>query len=260
MRRNALLAAWLVTICAGASAQNHRTEMGWTDTHGYFERRTPNSEHPLQYYLSEARQQEFLHAETDDCAEPSLCNDLQVAVSSQEIGIPDGKVFQIVFSIKTAADSAGNQPYWKSIVVASSPSMYREIFLLRNEGAFWTWPPSTASVTSAGETSVLFSNDRTSSRDLWCTGEFWALEKSGPVVVDFSPVTAAIEKAAPPGSVVITPLCAAVSLEKLQVRAAVQKRNACRTCGLEGSVVVNFKLQANRAVPVSSAFLKDGDN
>ncbi len=261
MWRIVAVAAWLVTLCAAGFAQSVRVEMGWTGEQGYFEHRTPSSEHPLPYYLSEERQRQFLHAETDDCASQSLCDELHVGVSRQEIGAPGtNKIFQIVYAIKEPADGAGNQPYWKSIVVETSTGMYREIFLLRNEGAFWAWPASTAKVTHAGDTQVLFTNDATSSRDLWCTGEFWALEKSGPAVVDFSTVTAAMDKAAPAGSVVITPMCAAVVLEKLQVRADVQKRNACRTCGLEGSVVVNFKLQGARAVPVSSAFLRDGKN
>lgn len=236
--------------------------MGWTGEEGYFERRTPTSEHPLQYYVSEKRQQEFLRAETDDCAVQSVCDELKVEVSQQEVAAPGGKkILQVVYAIKGAGGSAGNQPYWKSIVVETPAGIYREIFLMRNEGGFWTWPPSVPSVASAGNTKVLSTNDATTSRDLWCTGEFWVFERSELTPIDFSAVSAAIEKAAPAGSAAITPMCAAVNLEKLEVRADIQNRNAeCRACGMEGSIVVKFRLEGARAIPVSSTVLRDGKN
>ncbi len=139
--------------------------------------------------------------------------------------------------------------------------MYREIFLLRNEGGFWTWPPSTIGVMTAGDSKVLFTDDSTSSRDLWCTGEFWILQKSGPTLIDFSAVTAAMDKAVPAGAGAITPMCAAVNFEKLEVRTDVQKTNAeCRACGYEGSVSVKFKLEGSRAMPLSSAVFQAGQN
>jgi len=50
-------------------------------------------------------------------------------------------------------------------------------------------------------------------------------------------------------------------LEKLEVRAAVQKTNPeCRACGLEGSVIVKFKLEGSRAVPLTPTVLKDVGN
>jgi hypothetical protein len=267
MRQIAVTAALLVALCATGFAQSERIEMGWTGESGYFERRTPSSDHPLQYYVSAERRQEFLRAETDDCAIKPVCDELKVEVSQQEIGAPFGKkILQVLYVMKTpdARDGSANQsprPFWKSILAESLPGMYREIFLLRNEGAFWAWPPSTAVVTKAADTKTLFTNDSTSSRDMWCTGEFWVLEKSELTPVDFSAVSAAIDKAVPAGTSVITPMCAAVMLEKLEVRAAVQKSNTeCRACGLEGSVVVKFKLEGSRVVPVSSRVLKDGQD
>jgi len=269
MRQMAVVAAFLFSVWATGFAQSERVEMGWTGESGYFERRTPSSDHPLQYYVSAERQQEFLRAETDDCAIKSLCDELKVEVSQQEIGEPFGKkIIQIVCALKTKAgdgnDDSANQTvgsYWKSIIVETSPGMYREIFLLRNEGGFWAWPPSTAGVMTAGDTKVLFTKDSTSSRDMWCTGEFWVLQKSELTPVDFSAVTAAIDKAAPAGTAAKTPMCAAVTFEKLEVRTAVQKINPeCRACGLEGSVILDFKLESSRAVPLSSTFLRDEKN
>ncbi len=269
MRRIALAAALLVAVCPTALAQSERIEMGWTGENGYFERRTPGSDHPLPYYISAERQQEFLRAETDDCASKSVCDELKVEVSQQEIGAPLGKeILQIIYALKTNTDDAAHQPagqppqpYWKSIVAETVPGMYREVFLLRNEGGFWAWPPSTPSVTMAGETKVLFTSDSTSSRDMWCTGEFWIWQASELTPIDFSAVLTAIDKAVPAGTGAITPLCAAVALEKLEARSSVQKSNAeCRACGIEGSVVVKFKLEGSRAVPMSSAFLRDASD
>ena len=109
-----------------------------------------------------------------------------------------GVMLQIVYALKTDTD---NRPYWKSILAETAPGMYREIFLLKNEGGFWKWPPSRYGVMKAGDTNVLFTNDATTSRDMWCTGEFWVSRKSGPTVIDFLPVAAAMDKAAPANSV-----------------------------------------------------------
>ncbi len=81
----------LVAVCASGFAQSERVEMGWTGTDGYFERRTPSGDHPLQYYLSTERQQEFLRAATDDCAVKSVCDEDKVESSQQEIGAPFGQ-------------------------------------------------------------------------------------------------------------------------------------------------------------------------
>lgn len=269
MQQMVVTAVLLVTVWATGFAQSERVEMGWTGESGYFERRTPSGDHPLQYYVSAERGQEFLQAETDNCAIKSVCDELKVELSQEEIGASFGKrMLQIVYAMKTKADDAGERsanqtlrPYWKSIIVETLPGMYREIFLLRNEGAFWAWPPSTAGVTKAGDTKVLFTNDSTSSRDMWCTGESWVLQRSELTPVDFSAVSAAIDKAVPAGAGAITPLCAAVMFEKLEVRTDVQKSNPeCRACGFEGSVIVKFKLAGSRAVPLSSTVLRGEKN
>ena len=193
-----MTAALLLAFCAPGFAQE-RVEIGWTGEQGYFEHRTPTSDHPLQYYFSAQRKQEFLQAETDGCAVKSACDDTNVELSQGEIATPPfPKMLQIVYALKTDTD---NRPYWKSILAETAPGMYREIFLLKNEGGFWKWPPSRYGVMKAGDTNVLFTNDATTSRDMWCTGEFWVSRKSGPTVIDFLPVAAAMDKAAPANSV-----------------------------------------------------------
>jgi hypothetical protein len=264
MRQIAVTAVFLVAICAPGFAQQKRVEMGWTDASGYFERRTPTSDHPLQYYLSAKRQQEFLRAATDNCAIESVCNDAKVELLQEEIGAPFGKrILQIVYTMKAepgaVVDFFGNpsQSYWKSIIAETLPGKYREIFLLKNDltndETFWVWPPSTVDVMTAGDKKVLFTSDSTSSHGPWCTGEFWVLQKSGPKLADFSAVTAATDKAVPAGAMAITPMCSAVDFKKLEVRVAIQKINAeCRACDFEEDVVVNFRFDGTRAVPVST--------
>ena len=256
MSRRAGAVAFFIVFSAMGFAQGDRVEMGWTGEQGYFEQRTPTGDHPLQYYFSAQRKREFLEAETDGCPVKSECNEMNVELSQQEIVAPSfPKMLQIVYALKTDTD---NRPYWKSIIAETSPGVYREIFLLRNEGGFWAWSPSTARVTKSSGTEVLSTNDTTTSRDMWCTGEFWVSQKSGPAVVDFSRVAAAMGKAAPAGSATIAPMCAAVSLEKLEARSEVRKKNPeCSACGTEGSVTVKFKLEGAHAVPVSSTFVRD---
>jgi hypothetical protein len=249
--------AIIVTICASAFAQQKRVEIGWTGEKGYFERHTPGVNRAFRFYISDQRQQEFLRAETDNCADASACKELKVKVSREEIGSPfDKSIFQIVYTFAGKPwTNQISQPYWKSIVIETRPGIYRELLLLRNEGGFWDWPPSTADILNAGTTKLLATHDQTTSRDIWCTGEFWVLGKSDATLVDFSEVVAAIDKAVPSGAQNITPMCAAVDLGKLEVHGDIQKVSPqCRACGFEGHVVVKFKLEGQRAVPVSATF------
>lgn len=256
MQRFAKIAT-LFMVCASAFAQQKRVELGWTGEKGYFERQTPGINRALRSYISDQRQQEFLRAETDNCADASACRELKVKVSREEVGSPSDKsIFQIVYTFAGAPGT--NQispPYWKSIVIETRPGIYRELLLLRNEGGFWRWPPGTADIENAGTTRLLVNRDQTTSRDMWCTGEFWVLGKSGATLADFSEVVAAIDKAVPSGTQNITPMCDAVDPGKLEVRGLVQKVSAeCGACGFEGHVVVKFKFEGQRAVPVSATF------
>jgi hypothetical protein len=230
--------------------------MGWTGESGYVERQTPSIERALPFYISDQRQQEFLRAVTDNCADASACKEMKVQISKAELGSSFEKsIIQIVFTIVGESQNDQSQPYWKSIVIESRPGMYRELLLLKNEGGFWSGPPKRAEIMNAGTTQLLVSNDGTTSRDMWCTGEFWVLGESGAVLADFSEVEAAINKAVPKGAQNITPMCAAVNPGTLEVRGDVQKANAeCNACGELGNVVVKFKFEGQRAVPISANF------
>ena len=266
MRKTIISALLIFISCVSALAQRE-VEMGWTGENGYFEHQTASSERPLKYYLSPERRQEFLRAETRNCALP--CDDSKVQISQKEIGAPFGKrIIQIVYannqSTENLDSTSSDKPavsYWKSIVAETRPGMFREILLLKNEGAFWQWPPSAADLVTDGDTEVLSTFVTTSSRDMWCTGEFWVLQKSGPKLADFSSVNKAIDKSLPAGDNPVTPKCAAISLQKLETRVDVQqKQPKCHACGYEGSVIVKFKFDGARAVPVSSEFVKDSED
>lgn len=255
MRQFAKMAI-MVTISASAFAQQKRIEMRWTGEDGYFERQTPSVDRAFSFYVSDQRQQEFLQAAADNCTDAS-CNGLKVKVSQEEVGSSFGKpVFQIVYTLAGApGQNQPSQPYWKSLVIETQPGMYRELLLLKNDGAFWSGPPSTAKILNAGTANLLVTNDVTTSRDMWCTGEFWVLGKSGATLADLSEVEAAIRKAAPRGSQSVTPMCAAVDPAKSEVHADVQKVGPeCGACGLTGHVVVKFRFEGQRAVPVSTNF------
>jgi hypothetical protein len=234
--------------------------MGWTGDSGYFERQTPSTEQALGFYISDQRQQEFLQSQTDNCTDVSACKGMKVKVSQEELGSPfDKSIIQIVYTIAglTLNDRMSqSQPYWKSIVIETRPGMYRELLLLKNEEGFWNGPPKTAEILNAGAAQLLVSNDSTTSRDMWCTGEFWVLGQSGATLADFSEVEKSIDKLVPKGAQAITPMCAAVNPRTLEVRSDIQKVNPeCTACDVLGNVVVKFKFEGQRAVPVSANLL-----
>ena len=248
--------AVIVAICASVSAQEKRVEMGWTGENGFSSRQLPSVDRSLPSYTS-GKRQEFLRAATDDCANADTCKELKVQFSQRALGSPFGKsILQIDYTF--AGDPGPNQnsgSYWKSIVIETGPGMYRELFLLKNEGGFWLSPPTAASIVESGTTKLLVTNDLTTSRDMFCTGEFWVLKQSGAAVADFSEIEKAIAKAVPSGTQNVTPMCAAVDLRKLEVRGDVQKvPPKCRTCDVEGQVVVKFTFEGQRAVPLSATF------
>ena len=247
----------LVAIYTSASAQEKRVEMGWSGENGYFSRQSASINRAFRSYISDVRQQEFLRAETDNCADVPACKEMKVEVSQEPLGAPFGKrIFQVNYTfVGEPLSKQMSQPYWKSIVIETSQGMYRELLLLKNEGGFWIWPPSTTDIVNAGMTKLLVTNDRTTSRDMECTGEFWVLAKSGATLADFSDVVRAMNEAMPRGTQNITPLCAAVDPAKLEVRGDVQKFNPqCSACGFEGHIVVKFRFEGQRAVPGSAIF------
>jgi hypothetical protein len=55
-------------------------------------------------------------------------------------------------------------------------------------------------------------------------------------------------------------MCAAVDLGKLEVRGDVQKLSPeCTECGFDGHIVVKFKFEGQRAVPVSAIFKPEAE-
>ena len=253
----AKMAMMIVAISTSAFAQQTRVEMGWTGENGYFERQTPSPERAFSFYTSDERQQEFLRAEAEYCNDTLGCSNRKVKVSREDLGSLSGKsILQIVYAVESQNNpTSQSQPYWKSIVIETRPGMYRELLLLKNEGEFWVGPPSAAEILDAGTTKLLVTKDKTTSRDMWCSGEFWVLGESGATLADFSEVAAAVHRAIPKGAQAITPMCAAVNPRAFEFRSDVQRVNReCAACGLEGHVFVKFKFEGLRTVPISTKF------
>ncbi len=251
------MATMIAAISTPAFAQQTRVEMGWTGENGYFERQSPSAERAFSFYTSDERQQDFLRAEADYCIDASACGNQKVKVSREDLGSLSGKsIVQIVYAVESQKNpTSQSQPYWKSIVIETRPGMYRELLLLRNEGNFWVGPPSAAEILNAGTTKLLVTKDKTTSRDMWCSGEFWVLGESGATLADFSEVTAAVHRAIPKGAQDITPMCAAVNPRAFELRSDVQRiKRDCAACDLEGHVFVKFKFEGQRAVPISTSF------
>ena len=89
-------------------------------------------------------------------------------VSREDLGSLFGKsILQIVYAVESQnGPMSRSPPYWKSIVIETSPGMYRELLLLKNEGGFWVGPPSAAEILNAGTTKLLVTKDKTTSRDM----------------------------------------------------------------------------------------------
>ena len=260
MRRYVRIAIVVIAISTTSFAQRKRVEMGWSGENGYFERQSPSAERAFSFYTSVERQEEFLRAEADYCTDAAACEKRKVKVSREDVGsLSDTRIFQIVYALESQnSPDSQPQPYWKSILIETRPGMYRELLLLKNEEGFWAAPPSTAEVLNAGTTKLLVTKDKTTSREMWCSGEFWVLGESGATLADFSEVTTAVHKAIPKGAQDITPMCAAVDTGALEFRSVVQRVNAkCAACGLEGHVVVKFKFEGPRVIPISTDFSID---
>jgi hypothetical protein len=259
-----LLASLAIITVATATttfAQQQRVEMGWTGEEGYYEHQSPSVERPLSFYTSDQRQQEFLQAVVEQCLAEPACSKFKVKVSKEEIGsVSDKTILQLLYTVEPEKNPTSiTQPYWKSILIETHPGMYRELLLLRNEGEFWIDGPSNAEIVNAGATRLLVTKDKTNSRDIWCTGELWVLDNSGAMLADFSKVDAAVKKAIPRGTQDLTPTCAAVNPQTLELKSKeIRKINdTCRTCDPVGHLQVKFKFEAQQAIPVSVVFSKD---
>ena len=145
----------------------------------------------------------------------------------------------------------------KSIVMESSAGLYRELYFIVDD-CVYSRPLSKAHVLAAGAAHILATDDAVSGNGAYCTDGYWTLDPAGPWLLDFTAVDHAIQKLTPADATATQTRCWALSMEKLEVRSPVQRKDAeCRACGWLGTAVVHFSIDGHRAVPVSSMFERE---
>ena len=141
-------------------------------------------------------------------------------------------------------------------MVEDSIEKYRELYFLIDTGT-WIEPLSTARMLRIGDAQVLETIDPFAFNAGGCTDGYWSLEASGPALIDFSAVQKQIQKVIPPDAVALEVRCDGLAMDKLLVSSPVLKKNASSSRDSLGKVEVHFKLDGDRAIPVSSSFMPE---
>lgn len=282
--------AMLLVSSSSSYAQWERVVVSSTNEGGFASNVVHGSPHPLQYYLTPSTER--------DPSNSSLCigcpvatvngrkttlQDYAVESSQRVLGESFGrKVIEVVLSfrmgpelMKINAEEAAREnghagvvysypdsyytpvARWKSIIMESSANQYQELYLLIN-----TWdldqPLSKASMFTAGGAQILATVDYLPGNGAFCEDSYWAVGQDGPRLIDFSAVDNEIKRLTPPGALCRESRCWALFMEKLEVRAVIQEKDApCTRCDL-GTAVVCFRMEGHRAIPVESHFEPEG--
>lgn len=277
--------ALLLLSASSSYAQWERVVVSGTNEGGFASNVVQGSPHPLQYFLRPSPERDPSNSLCLGCPVATVnrrkttLQDYAVESSQRVLGESFGrKVIEVVLSfrmgpelMKINAEEAARQTgdpgrvysypdsyytpvaRWKSIIMESSANQYQELYLLIN-----TWeldqPLSKASLFTAGGAQILTTVEYLPGNGAFCEDSYWVLEQSGPRLIDFSSVDNEIKRLTPPGALCRESRCWALSMEKLEVRAAIQEKDApCTRCDL-GTAVVCFRLDGHRAIPVESHF------
>lgn len=281
-----ILACFALLLLSASSSygQWERVVVSRTDEGGFASNVLHGSLHPLQYYLTPSPERDHSNSLCLGCpvainSRKTALQDYAVESSQRVLGEPFGrKVIEVVLSfrlgpelMKINAEEAARvnghpgkvysypESYytpvarWKSIIAESSANQYQELYLLIN-----TWdldqPLSKASLFTAGGAQILATVDHLPGNGAFCEDSYWAVVQEGPRLIDFSAVDNEIKRLTPPNALSRETRCWALSMQKLEVRAAIQEKDApCTRCDL-GTAVVHFRLDGHRAIPVSSSF------
>lgn len=252
------------------------------DSKGGLGNSVPSPPQPLQFYLAPSPDRDPSNSLCLGCKDKNgqmvSLNDFAVKASKQEIGESFGKkIFQIELSFDVKKGSVVEQMHrewkeedrregqnvsfdnlppveWKSIVMESSPDMYKELYLIINEGAY-DRPLSEARLLTVGGVRLLATNDPVEGNRGLCTEGYWVLQPEGPWLLDFTAVHQEIERLIPRDATAPQTGCWALSIDKAEVRSPIQLKGAeCHACGYIGTAVVNFKIDGHRAVPGIASF------
>ena len=262
-----------------ACAQWQRIEM---DAKGRLAKSVQSVPHPLQFYLTPTPDRDPSNSLCIGCktanGQAITLGDFSIESSKQIIGDAFGKtIYQIDLSFNVKKGSVvermrheweeqyerqgqnisfQNLPpvEWKSIVMQSSTDMYRELYLIIDEGTY-THPLSEARLLTVGGVHMLTTNDPVDGNGGQCTEGYWELDAEGPWLLDFTAIHEEIDKIIPPDATAPQIGCWALSIEKAEVKSPIQLNGAeCHACGYIGTAVVHFKIEGHRVVPVSSSF------
>jgi hypothetical protein len=269
----------LFAICPASAQWEH---IGDDNKGGALRTSVPSSPHPLQFYLTPSRDRDpgnslCLGCKVNDGQEVSL-QDYAVETSKQVIGESFGKKIlqiELSFNVKQGSviqhlnheweekeERAGRNVSfdnlvpvkWKSIVMESSADMYNELYFIVDDRVY-VRPLSKARLLEVGGAQLLATNDPIDGTGGFCTEGYWVLQPNGPWWLDFTAVHEKIEKLITDDAVAMATGCWALSIDKGEVRSPVQGKDAeCRSCDNLGTVVVRFRIDGHRAVPVSSFF------
>lgn len=277
-----LIALVVLAFIVDAQAQWQRIQIDWTGESGIRETTSPaGSAYPLQFYLTPSAERDFDNSLCLGCdihGHRLTLQDFTVETSQRELAEYRGrKIVEIVLSFRVAPamqeiyrkeaareHSHGDespQSYdkplseWKSIVVEDSSGKYRELYFLIDTGT-WIRPLSTARVLTVAGVQVLVNVDPLNFQAGGCTDGYWVMQAAGPSLIDFSAVQKEVEKVIPSDAVALDTRCDALAMDRLVVSSPVQRRNPeCRACDHLGAAEVHFRLDGNRATPVSSSFV-----
>ncbi|HXT85684.1 MAG TPA: hypothetical protein VN745_01555 [Verrucomicrobiae bacterium] len=156
--------------------------------------------------------------------------------------------FPIVQILYRVGPRGGGEPArirWKFLLVQTGKDLYREIYHLQ---AYYVVPPlESAKIVNVGDEQVLVTDDSDGGNGGGCWEEFWWFDSSGPHLLDFSQVKAAIVKAVPKGAEFSTS-CSALHLEDEEIESFVQSSDVRDTLG---KVTARFRLAGAVAIPTS---------
>jgi hypothetical protein len=159
-------------------------------------------------------------------------------------------VVEILYRVGPRGNGEPASIRWKFLLVQTGKDVYRDIYHLQT---YLTSSPAleSAEIVKVGNEWLLTTDDSDGGNGGGCWEEFWRFDSSGPHLLDFSEVKAAIVKGVPEGATFST-TCSALHLSDQEIESFVQSGNMRDTLG---KVTVRFRLTGAVAVPTSIKYV-----
>ena len=271
--------ALIVVAGSVAQAQWERIEMNDKGGNRNRQEKETGAPHPLKYFLTPSAERDSSDTLLVGVAAGRggiTWDDYRIEVTQHELGkafgrraieidskfwTKQGTALDKLFHGDSSDEPASSQPpevapavEWKSIVLESSPGMFRELYLIVDDGIFLR-PLQPARLLNLHGRQVLATSDAMEGNGGYCTEGYWVLRADGPWLLDFAPVRKAIARIVPANAQAPQIGCWAMSIEKETISAPVQEKNAeCHACGWMGYAEVTFRIEGHSAVPVTAKF------